>query len=84
MRAGRNPRPPDGSRQYQRPQISINEVCQVLNIPKPDMSPEELSKKMIADAEYTNTIPLTDNEAITAACTEIATRWEEEIIPLME
>ena len=46
--------------------------------------PEELSKKMIADAEYTNTIPLRDNEAITAACTEIATRWEEEIIPLME
>lgn len=46
--------------------------------------PAELSEKMIADAEYTNTIPLTDNELITAACTEIATRWEEEIIPLMD
>lgn len=46
--------------------------------------PAELAEKMISDTEYTNTIPLTDNEAITAACTEIATRWEEEIIPLME
>lgn len=43
----------------------------------------ELSAKMIPDEEYTNTIPLTDNDAVTAACTEIATRWEEEIIPLM-
>ena len=45
--------------------------------------PAELSAKMIPDEEYTNTIPLTDNDAVTAACTEIATRWEEEIIPLM-
>ena len=45
--------------------------------------PEELAEKMIDDAEYTNTIPLTDNETITAACAEISTRWEEEIIPLM-
>ena len=45
--------------------------------------PEELSAKMIADEEYTDNIPLTDNEAITAACAEISTRWEEEIIPLM-
>lgn len=37
--------PPDGPRQFQRPQISINEVCQVLNISKPNMSEEELSKK---------------------------------------
>lgn len=46
--------------------------------------PAELAEKMIDDAEYTNTIPLTDNALITAACTEIATRWEEEIIPLMD
>ena len=45
--------------------------------------PEELSEKMIDDAEYTDTIPLTDNDAVTEACTEIASRWEEEIIPLM-
>ena len=45
--------------------------------------PAELSAKMIPDEEYTNTIPLTDNDAVPAACTEIATRWEEEIIPLM-
>lgn len=46
--------------------------------------PEELAVKMIDDAEYTDTIPLTDNEAITTVCTEIATRWEEEIIPLIQ
>lgn len=45
--------------------------------------PAELAEKMIDDAEYTDAIPLTDNEAITEACTEIATRWEEEIIPLL-
>lgn len=45
--------------------------------------PEELATKMIDDAEYTDTIPLTDNEAVAAACAEIATRWEEEVIPLM-
>ncbi len=40
--------------------------------------PAELSAKMIPDEEYTNTIPLTDNDAVTAACTEIATRWERD------
>lgn len=45
--------------------------------------PEELQAKMIDDAEYTDTIPMTDNDAVTEACTEIASRWEEEIIPLM-
>lgn len=45
--------------------------------------PEELAEKMIDDSEYTNSIPLTDNETVTAACAEIATRWEEEIIPLL-
>ena len=29
--------------------------------------PAELSAKMIPDEEYTNTIPLTDNDAVTAA-----------------
>ena len=38
---------------------------------------------MISDDEYTNTIPLTDNDTVTKACTEIASRWEEEIIPLI-
>ena len=41
-------------------------------------------KKMIDETEYTNGIPLTDNEALTAACMEIAERWEEEIVPLMK
>ena len=45
--------------------------------------PEELQAKMIDDAEYTDMIPMTDNDAVTEACTEIASRWEEEIIPLM-
>lgn len=45
--------------------------------------PEELAEKMIEDSEYTNGIPVTDNEALTKACTEIAQRWEEEIIPLL-
>ena len=45
--------------------------------------PEELADKMIDASEYTDTIPLTDNTAVTEACTEIATRWEEEIIPLI-
>ena len=45
--------------------------------------PEELADKMIDDSEYTDTIPMTDNDAVTEACTEIASRWEEEIIPLM-
>ena len=38
---------------------------------------------MIPDEEYADTIPLTDNDAVSAACAEIASRWEEEIIPLM-
>lgn len=45
--------------------------------------PAELEAKMISDTEYTKTIPLTDNDAVTEACSEIATRWEEEIIPLL-
>lgn len=46
--------------------------------------PAELAEKMIDETEYTNGIPLTDNEALTAACMEIAERWEEEIVPLMK
>ena len=45
--------------------------------------PAEIAEKMIDDSEYTNGIPITDNAALTAACMEIAERWEEEIIPLM-
>lgn len=45
--------------------------------------PADLEAKMIPSAEYADTIPLTDNETVSAACTEIATRWEEEIIPMM-
>lgn len=45
--------------------------------------PDEISSKMIADEEYIDTIPLTDNEAVSAACAEISSRWEEEVIPLM-
>ena len=46
--------------------------------------PEDLKAKMIADEEYENAIPLTDTEALTETCTQIAERWEEEIVPLME
>ena len=45
--------------------------------------PAELAETMIADSEYVNTIPLTDNATVSAVCAEIATRWEEEIVPLM-
>lgn len=45
--------------------------------------PADLQAKMIPSAEYAGTIPLTDNEAVSAACAEIATRWEEEVLPLM-
>lgn len=45
--------------------------------------PEDVASKMIDNAEYSNGIPLTDNEALTKACQEIAERWEEEIIPLL-
>ena len=45
--------------------------------------PDDLKAKMISDDEYTNTIPLTDNDTVTKACSEIANRWEEEIIPLI-
>ena len=45
--------------------------------------PSDLAEKMIPDEENTDAIPLTDNEAVSAACAEIASRWEEEIIPLM-
>lgn len=45
--------------------------------------PSDLAEKMIPDEEYADTIPLTDNDAVSAACAEIASRWEEEIIPLM-
>lgn len=45
--------------------------------------PDDLKAKMISDDEYTNTIPLADNDTVTKACTEIASRWEEEIIPLI-
>ena len=37
--------------------------------------PDDLKAKMI--------IPLTDNDTVTKACSEIANRWEEEIIPLI-
>ena len=45
--------------------------------------PEEIASKMIDDAEYSNGIPITDNDALTKACQKIAERWEEEIIPLL-
>ena len=45
--------------------------------------PDDLKAKMISDDEYTNTIPLADNDTVTKACTEIASTWEEEIIPLI-
>ena len=42
--------------------------------------PAELQETMIDNSEYEDTIPLTDNEAVSEICTEIATRWEEEVI----
>lgn len=45
--------------------------------------PADVADKMIDNSEYSNGIPITDNEALTNACLEIAKRWEEEIIPLL-
>ncbi len=46
--------------------------------------PDDVKSSLIPDAEYADTIPLTDNEAIAKACAEIAERWEEEVIPLIQ
>lgn len=62
----------DRARGYARPIRSDVEI------------PEDVKSKLIPDEEYENTIPLTDTETITKACTEIAQRWEEEIVPLIE
>ena len=61
----------DRARGYARP------ICSDVELPS------DLAEKMIPDEEYADTIPLTDNDAVSAACAEIASRWEEEIIPLM-
>lgn len=45
--------------------------------------PDDVAEKMIDASEYVNGIPITDAEALTKACQEIAQRWEEEIIPLI-
>lgn len=45
--------------------------------------PDDVKEKLIADEEYKNVIPITDTDMLTEACAEIAQRWEEEIVPLM-
>ena len=42
-----------------------------------------VNRLLPAEYEVNTSTTGIDNDAVTAACTEIATRWEEEIIPLM-
>lgn len=45
--------------------------------------PQDIQDATFAPAEYANAIPMEDTEAYTAACEEVVTRWQEEIIPLL-
>ncbi|MEA4892960.1 MAG: ABC transporter substrate-binding protein [Peptococcaceae bacterium] len=45
--------------------------------------PDDVAARLIDTAEYEKAIPITDTDALTEACNEIATLWEEEVIPLL-
>lgn len=45
--------------------------------------PEEIQEATFHSEDYANAIPMTDTDAYTAACEEIVTRWQEEIVPLL-
>lgn len=43
--------------------------------------PEDVKAKLLPDSEYEHVIPLDDAEALTEACKQVATLWEEEVMP---
>lgn len=45
--------------------------------------PAEIEEATFAKAEYADAIPMEDADAYAAACETVATRWQEEIIPLL-
>ena len=45
--------------------------------------PAEVQERMLDDSQYENATIITDPEALSAACSEIARLWEEEVLPLM-
>lgn len=45
--------------------------------------PEEIQEATFKQADYANAIPMEDAEAYAAACEEVVTRWNEEILPLL-
>lgn len=45
--------------------------------------PEEIQEATFRQADYANAIPMEDAAAYAAACEEVVTRWNEEILPLL-
>lgn len=45
--------------------------------------PAEIQEATFAQEAYANAVPMEDAEAYAAACETVATRWQEEIIPLL-
>ena len=45
--------------------------------------PADVQEKMLDNEEYASAIAVTDPEALSDACAEIARLWEEEVLPLM-
>ena len=45
--------------------------------------PQEIQDATFSQDAYANAIPMEDTDAYTAACEEVVTRWQEEIIPLL-
>lgn len=45
--------------------------------------PEEIQEATFTPNQYANAIPMEDVDAYAAACEEVVTRWQEEIIPLL-
>ncbi len=45
--------------------------------------PEDIQAKTFPASDYANAVPMTDNDAYAKACEEVQTRWNEEILPLL-
>lgn len=45
--------------------------------------PEDIQEATFKQADYANAIPMEDAEAYAAACEQVVTRWNEEILPLL-
>lgn len=45
--------------------------------------PEDIQEATLSQDSYANAIPIEDADAYAAACEEVVTRWNEEIIPLL-